>query len=248
MRLRRAKRALAAVAVLALIAAPAAYALVRIPTFQLFGEIVARVETDRPLVAITFDDGPSPEFTPAILDTLARHDAHATFFVMGRHVALFPEIAQRTWQEGHEIANHSYSHAMLVLTQPDHVRMEVFAADQEIRRIGYDKPTHFRSPYGAKLFVQPYVLQEMEKLNVMCDVRPKPTEHRGATAQEIYDSVLEQVRPGSIVLLHDAGEDRSATVDAVRRLVPALIERGFELVTVSELLAERERLTMASRR
>jgi peptidoglycan/xylan/chitin deacetylase (PgdA/CDA1 family) len=209
--------------------------LVNSSRFQLFGDFVARVETSERVVALTFDDGPHPTNTVRMLDLLDRHGVTATFFMMGRNVERHPAIAREVLARGHEVGNHSYSHPKLVLMSPGRVREEIERTDRLLREIGVTGEIRFRAPHASKFLVLPYVLSQMGKLNVQGDVDPAEWKRRPPAV--MIASVLEQVRPGSIIGFHDTqGDPTLETVDTVLR---TLLERGYRFETVSELVGRR---------
>jgi len=235
---RRLTMAVAPVALALLLVAAAALALrevVNSSTFQLFGDYIARVDTSDKVVALTFDDGPHPLHTPRVLDVLERHHVNATFFMMGRNVERFPAIARQVLERGHEIGNHSYSHPKLVLMSPRRVREEIERTDQLLRSIGVSGEIYFRPPHAAKFVVLPYVLQQMKKVSVLGDVDPEEWKRRPAAI--MTQSVLRQVKPGSIIGLHDVLG--SETLRTVEDCITALAAQGYRFETVSELIRRR---------
>jgi peptidoglycan/xylan/chitin deacetylase (PgdA/CDA1 family) len=223
---------------LALLLAAAALALrevVNSSTFQLFGDYVARVDTAEKVVALTFDDGPHPLHTPQVLEVLERHHVKATFFMMGRNVERYPAVARQVLDRGHEIGNHSYSHPKLVLMSPRRVREEIERTDHLLRSIGVSGEIYFRPPHAAKLVVLPYVLVQMKKLSVLGDVDPEEWKRRPAAI--MTESILRQVRPGSIIGLHDPLG--SETLRTLEDSVTALAAQGYRFETVSELIRRR---------
>ena len=204
-------------------------------TFQLFGDYVARVDTEERLVALTFDDGPDPTHTPRVLAALDHHQVKATFFMVGRNVERYPDVAREVLRRGHEIGNHSYSHPKLVLMSPRRVREEVERTDALLREIGVSGEIHFRPPHAAKFIVLPYVLMQMRKLSVLGDVDPE--EWKRPSAAVMTESILRQVRPGSIIGLHDPmGVE---TLRTLENILPALTARGYRVETVSALVSRR---------
>lgn len=189
---------------------------------------------DVPRVALTFDDGPDPERTPALLDALAELDVKATFFLVGHRVDAFPELAARIVREGHEIGNHTYSHRYLPLARSRSVARELAATDAAIERATGIRPTLARPPYGGRSPRNVRAFERSEKRLVLWDVNS--FDWKGAPADAIVSRVVERTRSGSIVLLHEARDGGEITVDAVRLLVPELRARGYELVTTSRVL------------
>jgi peptidoglycan/xylan/chitin deacetylase (PgdA/CDA1 family) len=204
-------------------------------TFQLFGDYVARVETSEKVVALTFDDGPHPVHTAQVLQVLDEHRIKATFFMMGRNVERYPAVAREVLKRGHEIGNHSYSHAKLILMSPARVREEIEWTDRLLRDIGVAGNIHFRPPHASKFVVLPYVLIQLQKLSVLGDVDPE--EWKGHAAAVMTESILRQVQPGSIIGLHDP--NGIETLRTLEDSVAALEAQGYRFETVSELVRRR---------
>ncbi len=221
--------------------------LARRPDFQLFGELVSRVEVGQPLVALSFDDGPQPVYTEQILEELARADARASFFMVGRQVQAHPEIARTVLEAGHELGNHSWSHRRLLLIPPSTVRDEIERTDAALRVVGAQGPLLFRAPFGKKLVVLPWVLSRQERTHVLFDIIPDPPDYLRPDPQLIADDVLRRTQPGSIIVLHDGGGLRDETVVATRLILQGLAARGFRFVTVSELMEAGGGLSAAHR-
>ena len=187
------------------------------------------------MVALTFDDGPVPGHTGQILDILAAHQARATFFVLGHLAQRQPGLVRRAAREGHEIGIHSWDH-------DDFTRLSGAQIVQDIQRCeGILKPLTegdrpmrwFRPPYGARNARVEAAVQKAGYSIAMWSVDTRDWRRPGSDA--IYRRVLERVHDGAVLLLHDGGGPREGTVEAVRRLVPALVQRGYKLVTLSEL-------------
>ena len=204
--------------------------------------IDSRPRVTEPLLALTFDDGPSP-WTDPILNLLAERGAKATFFILGVSISGNEDLLRRIVSGGHELGNHTQNHL-----DPAHVSDEVLieelrsAAEAIADTVGL-APRLVRPPYGG----DPRRMSRAARAIgagpvIMMSVDPGDWRHR--EAGPIVEHVLEHARPGSIVDLHDGippdnngAPSRQATVDAVAELVPALQQRGFRLVTVSDLLA-----------
>ena len=203
--------------------------------FQLFGDYVARVDTSEKVVAITFDDGPHPVHTPRVLEVLDRHGAKATFFLMGRNVERYPDVARDVLRRGHEIGNHSYSHPRLVFMWPSTVREEIERTDALLRGIGVSGAIRFRPPHTAKFIVVPYVLRQMDKLSVLIEVDAE--EWTNPPAAEITKTILGGVKPGAIVGMHDTNGEE--TIRALDETLTALVAQGYTFETVSQLVTRR---------
>jgi peptidoglycan/xylan/chitin deacetylase (PgdA/CDA1 family) len=209
--------------------------------FQFFGTIVSRVDTKRKVVALTFDDGPNPPYTDRILSILRDYSAKATFFVLGKRLEEHPATGQRMVDEGHEIANHSYSHKYLLLRPPRTIREEILRAEAAIRKIAPESSTLFRPPFGKKLLYLTWFLKKMGKTTIMCDVDAGSAEFVSRNPWEITEIILGKVRPGSIIMLHDGGDDKRHVVEAVQLLAAELTSRGYQMTSVSELLKQAAR-------
>ncbi|WP_433259984.1 polysaccharide deacetylase family protein [Actinosynnema sp. CS-041913] len=205
-------------------------------TFQLFGGLTSRVETEDKVVALTFDDGPDPAGTRPLLEVLARRQVRGTFYLTGRELAAHPDLGEAIAAAGHEIGNHSYSHERMVFVTPDRVASEVDRTDAVIRETGYAGEITFRPPNGKKLFALPRYLDEHHRKTIMWDVEPDSA-NPDADADTIVADTVDQVRPGSIVLLHGMYPGRARTREALGPVIDRLRERGYRFVTVAELLA-----------
>jgi len=205
-------------------------------TFQLFGEIVPRVETSQRVVALTFDDGPTPEAVDQVLSILRERKVKATFFLIGGALEEHPELGRRIAQEGHELGNHSYSHDRMIFKTPSFIREEIERTDQLIRNTGYQGPIQFRPPYGKKLVLLPYYLSKTHRKSIMWDIEPDSNPDLAKDANKIVAHVLSQARPGSIIILHVMYKSGAPSLNAVPGIIDGLRQRGYEFKTVSELL------------
>ncbi len=211
-------------------------AFVRSNSVQLFGEIVSRVETTKPLVALTFDDGPRLDDLDEILEVLACRRVRATFFVTGSRLAAQPTTGHRLVSAGHELGNHSWSHERMVLKSARFVRREVEETDALIRSAGHRGEIYFRPPYGHKFVMLPWYLWRTGRTTVTWDIEPESHPEVASSASSIVAHVGERVRPGSIVLLHPWSRARRTSRSAVPDLIDEVEKRGFRFVTLSELL------------
>lgn len=209
-------------------------------TFQFFGGLVPRVETTEKLVALTFDDGPTPGHTEEIIRVLNDNNIKATFFLIGEDLRRYPEQGRKLAAAGHELGNHTYSHRRMVLKTPSFVRREVEETDKLIRATGYQGEILFRAPFTKKLLTLPYYLSRHGRKTITCDVEPESYPEVAENHAKIASYILSHAQPGSIILLHVMyGNEES--VQAVSEFVPELKRRGYRFVTVSELLAAEDR-------
>ena len=211
-----------------------AWRLSRSRSHQLFGELVTAVATRDSLVALTFDDGPLSPHTDAVLDLLRAEEVPATFFVIGRNVADNPALARRIVAEGHELGNHTFTHRRMVFVPPRTVRREVSLTDSVIRAAGWGADIHFRPPYGQRLVTLPWHLARTGRKTVLWTLEP---DSWFRTADEMTAHVVEQVRPGAIILLHVEMPSRVAEREALPRIIDELRRRGYGFVTLSDLMA-----------
>ena len=224
--------------------AGAAYG-VRARSSQLFGHSVYRGRSCRPSVALTFDDGPS-EGSPALLEYLAAQQVKATFFQCGMNVMRHPAIARDIHLAGHEIGNHTFTHARLCprlsrkpnLLSPAMIYAELSSTQEIIQAETGTVPTLFRAPYGLRWVGLGRAQRRLNLMGVMWTVIGHDWEWPG---HRVTEFVLGKVAPGGIVCLHDGRDirpqpDISETLAAVKRIVPALKERGYSFETVSELM------------
>lgn len=205
-------------------------------TFQFFGEIVPRVPVKDKLVALTFDDGPTADFTPSVLSVLKREHVKATFFVTGAELKDDLALAKQIVADGHELGNHTYSHPKMLGKSYGFVQSELERTDNLIRAAGYQGPIHFRPPYCKKLLVLPFYLAHTGKKTITWDVEPDSDADVAASANEVIENVTKQTRPGSIILLHVMYASRQTSRAAVPGVIQTLRHQGYRFVTVSELL------------
>ncbi len=192
-------------------------------------------------VALTFDDGPDPEWTPKILDILKAANIKAAFFLVGANAERYPGLVRRIVVEGHEIGNHTYYHPNLALCSSERVRLELNATQLLLQFITGRATTLFRPPYAVD--TQPtriselaplQIAQEQDYLTVLENIDPQDWARPGADV--ILQRIKQQRHDGSIILLHDAGGDRSQTVEALPRIIDYLKTRNDTIVPLSKLL------------
>src|SRR5574341_58905 len=193
---------LIAAPVILLVGAVALWQVSKSRTFQFFGLIVPRVNTSEKVVALTFDDGPTPSATSEILKVLDEMNVKATLFVTGADLERNMSAGRKIVAAGHELGNHSYSHSRMILVSPDFVQQEIEKTDRLIREAGYSGEINFRPPYGKKLLALPYYLSQTRRKTITWDVEPDSNPKIARDANQIIEYARSQVRPGSIILLH----------------------------------------------
>lgn len=186
-----------------------------------------QIDPDKPMVAITFDDGPNPATTPELLDLLKKYDVRCTFFMVGKNVEANPDIVKRIYQEGHELGNHSWDHADLSQLNEAQIIEELQSTDDAIfKACGHD-PLYIRPPFGAMSDVYQ---NTVDRDSILWTIDTRDWEsHDASKIKKIIDTY---VSDGSIILLHDIHED---SVKAMKSVIPGLLEKGYQLVTVSDL-------------
>jgi peptidoglycan/xylan/chitin deacetylase (PgdA/CDA1 family) len=190
------------------------------------------VHVDGPYIAMTFDDGPSATLTPKLLDLLAAHHIKATFFVIGENVAEHPEIVARAAREGHEIANHSWSHPNFGKMSDEGVRRQLQQTDDAIKNATGKRPTLLRPPYGSITAREKrWIHDEFGYDIILWDVDPYDWKRPGPAV--VRARILKETQPGSIVLSHDI---HPGTIEAMPSTFDELEAKGFKFVTVSELI------------
>ena len=190
------------------------------------------VHVDGPYIAMTFDDGPSATLTPKLLDLLAAHHIKATFFVIGENVTEHPEIVARAAREGHEIANHSWSHPNFGKMSDENVRRQLQQTDDAIKNATGRRPTLLRPPYGSITTREKrWIHDEFGYDIILWDVDPYDWKRPGPAV--VRARILKETRPGSIVLSHDI---HPGTIEAMPSTFDELEAKGFKFVTVSELI------------
>lgn len=207
-----------------------------------------RAPVPRGRVALTFDDGPDPEFTPSVLDLLAKYGVKATFFLIGTRVERDPEIVQRIVAEGHEIGNHSFSHPDFGIIAARNANVEIRATNLLLASITGRSALLFRPPFRAD--DAPQTQEDLAGIEaamrndmtvVASTIDPRDWERPGAAT--IVERVLTQTsEDGSgVVLLHDGGGNRSQTVEALGSILPGLQQRGFTFVQIHDLFGAADR-------
>jgi peptidoglycan/xylan/chitin deacetylase (PgdA/CDA1 family) len=208
-----------------------------IPNCRIFGEVITRFSTERNEVWLTIDDGPDPADTPRILEILARHEARATFFCIGRRLELFPQTAARIVKEGHELANHTHSHPIwwFSCAFPSHAFTEITRCNRALAAVSETRPRWFRSPLGlANLCVHHAVRKQGMRIlgwsaRGFDGIQDDP--------DEIVERILKDVSPGAILLLHEGKRDsKGESISAVvlERLLVELKKRNYRCIVPSD--------------
>ena len=208
-------------------------------------EGIIRHGAHKPYVALTFDDGPNPEFTSRILDILAEKNVQATFFMVGRHVLKYPQIARRVVAEAHEVGNHTFSHRDLMTASRKTLLKEVYDADDAISGTLGIRTRLFRPPRGLISSAGRQVLAENGFKIALWTVSAQ--DWRRDAPKVVVRRITRHARPGGIILFHDGGAllrseggSRESTIEALPAVIDELRSRGYEFVGLSELIADAE--------
>jgi peptidoglycan/xylan/chitin deacetylase (PgdA/CDA1 family) len=189
-------------------------------------------------IALTFDDGPSP-FTAQVVKTLARYKAHATFFMLGREIKAHPDAVREVLAGGNAIGDHTWSHSDLRRLSVKERRDEIVGTAQQLNTTGSPTPTLVRPPYGSTNPTINRFIRSLGMLPVNWNVDPDDWKVNPVPSVDaIVAGVVDNVKPGSIVLMHDGGGDRTNTVAALPRILAILRNRGIRVVTVPQLLKQ----------
>lgn len=189
------------------------------------------IDPNKPMVALTYDDGPS-KYTAEILDILKENNSAATFFVLGMQVNKYDEVIVRMVEEGNQIGNHSYDHKRLTTLNDEELHNQINVTDNLIYKTALYKPFVMRPPYGS---TNAELEKKLQKPVINWSVDTRDWESRNTEA--IVDIVLKNVKDGDIILMHDLYK---TSVEASKIVIPELIKRGYQLVTVSELSENKD--------
>lgn len=236
------KKILTTLGVILLLASLMSVATLRVinsRTFQFFGGIVNKVNIQEKAVALTFDDGPSTK-VDSILSILNSEDVKATFFLIGNEIEQYPEETKKLIRAGHEIGNHTYSHKRMVFKSPSYIKKEIETTDNLIREIGYKDTIQFRPPNGKKLIFLPYYLSQNNRKTILWDLEPNSYPEINSSSEKIVQFVVDNAKPGSIILLHPMYDERGNTIGSIKGIIEGLKSKGYEFKTVNELLKENE--------
>lgn len=205
-----------------------------------FAPSIHRANPPRKALALTFDDGPSPA-TPLLLEILARHSVPATFFQVGENAEAYPALAREVSKAGHEIGNHSNTHPNFAFKRPSFVLQEFSRAQAILSDITGQPPTWLRAPYGVRWFGFREAQRQLNLTGVMWSIIGRDWR---LPASAVTARILNHAQQGDIICLHDGrgtlkNPDVEATLEAVRRIIPELLGRGYHFETVSELLCPK---------
>ena len=211
------------------------------PTSQVYGRSFIGLDPGSPYVALTYDDGPNDPDTLKLIDVLARHDAKATFFLLGRFVAQKPDIARALVSAGHVVGNHSWDHPRLIFASNAGLLRQLQQTQSAIFDACGVMPTLFRPPFGGR---RPGTLSAVRRFglepimwNVTCH------DWKATSVDRVVAHAQRQIRGGDVILMHDGdrramGADRTHTVEATERVVAHCKSKGYQFVTIPEMMKQ----------
>lgn len=199
------------------------------------GDVVWEVPASKKVVALTFDDGPDPVYTPKVLDILKKNHAKATFFLIGKHMEEYPEIVTREVREGHELGNHTYSHVVLLRKSKSEFQEEINKTEQLINEFQRPPKINILRPPRGRINNRTVFLSHKLHFEIVL-WHQDPGDWAQPGVSRIIRRVLSGIHKGDIILLHDAGGNQKQTVAALKVIIPLLKKRGYRFVTLYELL------------
>jgi peptidoglycan/xylan/chitin deacetylase (PgdA/CDA1 family) len=225
------------------------YEVLEQPTNAVFGKAVTAGPASARIVALTFDDGPNPPYTTGILDVLEQEHVRATFFLVGRAVAAYPDVVRREVRDGDAIGNHTWDHSHLIVMPPAEVKKSLARTDRAIYAAAREHTKLMRPPFGSRDWTVMQTAQKMGYTVVLWSV-PLAKDWEYPPARVIAGRVLPHVSDGSIIVLHDGNQgricgrhkwsahvcDRTQDVEATRLIVRALKSEGYRFVTIPQLM------------
>lgn len=199
----------------------------------LFISPLYKLPTQNKVVALTFDDGPSPVRTPALLDLLDKYQVKASFFLLGEKIEQYPEITADIIARGHLAANHSYSHPRLIFKSPIFMRDEIVKTNNLLKSAGSDHWQYFRPPNTNKLIILPLVLNSLDMKLVTGSYDPNSQYQKPFPADQVSSEVISNIEPGAIIYLHDGRDDSAEEfVKAVETIIFELEKNEYKFVTI----------------
>lgn len=197
-------------------------------------DIYRNNKNDYMKISLTFDDGPHPRYTPKILEILEEYDIKATFFIVGVNAENYPDTIASIIKKGHEIGNHTYSHPHVSCLDSYNLKCEVEKCESSIYGLTDYKTKLFRPPEGLIDADVRTVLRDLDYKVILWDIDTRDWAH--TPPEKIADYVIENVTSGDIILMHDYIAHNSPTPEALRLFIPALLDKGYKFVVISELI------------
>jgi peptidoglycan/xylan/chitin deacetylase (PgdA/CDA1 family) len=213
------------------------------PTGQWFGHTFTGLRRGSKQLALTYDDGPNDPHTQHLLEVLARHNVHATFFLIGRYVEQRPDIVREIVQAGHVVGNHTFTHPLLIFKSAQELGSQLENCHRALADAIGEHSNLFRPPFGGRRPAVLRIARQMGLEPIMWNVTGY--DWNATSAEEIERKVTRQVRGGNVILLHDGGHrefgaNRSFTVAATDRLISRYKSEGYEFVTIPQMLRKAD--------
>jgi peptidoglycan/xylan/chitin deacetylase (PgdA/CDA1 family) len=213
------------------------------PTGQWYGRTFTGLPRGTKQLALTYDDGPNEPDTLRLLEVLAKHSVHATFFLIGRYVQQRPDIVREIVGAGHIIANHTFTHPLLTFKSTAEIRRELTACRTAIEDAVGKQSNLFRPPFGGRGPAVLRIARELHLQPIMWNITGY--DWNAPPASVIEEKVSRRIRGGNVILLHDGGHkglgaDRSQTVQATDALINRYKEEGYEFATIPQMLAKKK--------
>ncbi len=194
-------------------------------------------------IALTFDDGPSPLWTPQVLEILKKHNIKGTFFLLGKNVKKYPDLVKRIYEEGHNIGSHTYSHLNIYYCKKPRAIFEIEETHRLIKEITNYEPYLFRPPYGAYQKKFYHYLRQYNYKIILWTISAE--DWNGDSAKKIQTRVLSNLRNGAIILFHDSGGNRSPTIKALNTIIEKTKDIGYNFITVEEMFFKEKENKLA---
>lgn len=195
----------------------------------------AAIDASEKKIALTFDDGPNPRYTDAVLDILSEYGIKATFFVIGKNAELYPDPLLRAIREGHEIGNHTYSHPHMRKLSREETEKEILSCQELLYDTFGVLPSLFRPPEGFLGQFEEEITSSIGLKTVLWSIDTRDWEAK--PANKIVSSIKESIKSGKVLLFHDYISGKNTTIPALREIIPYLLLNGYEFCTVSELMS-----------
>jgi peptidoglycan/xylan/chitin deacetylase (PgdA/CDA1 family) len=211
------------------------------PTAKWYGKTFTGVPPATRQIALTYDDGPNDACTMRLLETLAKHEVHATFFLIGRYVEQRPDIVREIVQAGHIVGNHTLTHPLLIFQSEPEIKRQITTCQAALHEAIGQPSNLFRPPFGGRRPAVLRIARELGLQPVMWNVTGY--DWNAPPAAAIERKVAGQIRGGDVILLHDGGHkemgaDRSQTVIATDHLIVRYKSEGYEFVTIPRMMAQ----------
>ena len=197
-------------------------------------KVYRSASTQKKQIALTFDDGPHPSLTPKILQILAKYNVSATFFMVGQNVINYPQAARKVINAGHEVGNHTFTHPHIATLGDAFIMEEIGRCEDALEELCEYRPHLLRTPEGAMSASLERCLAGEDYILVLWSLDTRDWDNKSTAG--IVQAVLDNVKSGDIILMHDYISYHSKTPEALDVIIPALLSQGYEFVTVSELL------------